>query len=57
VLDVSFIFGACRRQNCDGIGRPANVATCARMALCPISFQIHTSIHLLREGAFLMLLF
>jgi hypothetical protein len=41
-----FCFGACWRQNCDGIGHPANVSTCARMALCPISFQIHTSIHL-----------
>jgi hypothetical protein len=37
---------ACERANCDGMGHPANVATCARMALCPIYFKIHNSIHL-----------
>jgi hypothetical protein len=40
------ILGACGRTNCDGIGHPANVATCARMTLCPISFIIHFNIHL-----------
>jgi hypothetical protein len=38
--------GACRRTNCDGIRHPANVATCARMALCPISFKIRNFVHL-----------
>jgi hypothetical protein len=40
------ILVACERANCDGMGHPANVAICARMALCPISFKIHNSIHL-----------
>jgi hypothetical protein len=37
---------ACERAICAGMRHPANVATCARMALCPISFEIHNSIHL-----------
>ena len=44
--EFGVFLGACRLPNCDGMGHPANVATCARMALCPISFQIHNSIHL-----------
>jgi hypothetical protein len=43
---IILVLGACRLPICDGMGHPANVATCARMALCPISFKIHNSIHL-----------
>jgi hypothetical protein len=49
--------GACGRTNCDGKGHPANVAACARMTLCPISFKIHFNIHLLYNGASIMLSF
>ena len=54
--------GAFRRPNCDGMRRPANVATCARMTLCPISFKIHyyiplNSFILLYEGEFLKRVF
>jgi hypothetical protein len=43
---AALFLGACRRPICDGIGHPANVATCARMTLCPISYKIHNSIQL-----------
>jgi hypothetical protein len=42
---TSVFLCACGRTNCDGLGHPANVATCARMALCPISFKNHFNIH------------
>jgi hypothetical protein len=40
------ILVACKRAICDGMRHPANVATCAPMALCPIFCKIHNSIHL-----------
>jgi hypothetical protein len=37
----AYFCGRFTRPLCDGIGHPANVATCARMTLCPIFFKIH----------------
>jgi hypothetical protein len=45
------------RPYCDGIGHPANVATCARMTFCPISFKFTEFFHILYGGAFLMRFF